>query len=717
LFGSIFGFYTDILSSYNKNLETTKNKINGIEYLKKLHKLSFSTISYYENNNEEVLHNNNEEVLQNNLESLQADINNIYDFQKMYPKFINPVFNKHLKSLKQSIVNRNTDATDYFDFLDYINHENYIAGNRAELLFINDKKRYLLGTLLTHYLPEFHISLGISDNILDMYAKNGYINDTTKNMYIEQNKLVFLSSEEVGNIINLLDEYSDTKHLAAIIKKIDNVLEQLNKRGSIFSNNTNNNLDIYQKTTHKLLYLSEELNTKNTELLENILKQDEKYFSDKLIFYRFLLIFIFFLVTSLFIYFFYIFNLSVKKDSKLKQLNVSLMQKIKELDAAKEIAVTANKTKSKFLSSMSHELRTPLNAVLGFAQILKYDDMLDDEQQDSVQEILQAGALLLELINEILDLAKIESGKINLSLEPVELTPLVDECFKLINPMAKKHGISISYNDINDHFIRADRIRLKQVLLNLLSNAIKYNREQGTVVLDASPFTGKNNKNKIQITITDTGKGIAKEDLNELFQPFNRLNAESSGIEGTGIGLSITRNLVEIMGGRINVDSELNIGSRFCVEFPVEKYSGYEQEHDTDEDVIKNPPIAKVLQHTILYIEDNPANLKLVSRILAGQADINLITAHEANLGLKLASTHRPELILLDINMPIMDGYQVLSVLKLDEQLKGIPVIAVTANAMPKDIERGKAAGFSDYLTKPINIEKFISMLNYYLKK
>jgi signal transduction histidine kinase/ActR/RegA family two-component response regulator len=393
------------------------------------------------------------------------------------------------------------------------------------------------------------------------------------------------------------------------------------------------------------------------------------------------------------------------------RLRLAAVEKEKTLALAKEEAEEASRAKSEFLSSMSHELRTPMNAILGFAQILEFDKVLAEDQQDSVHEILKAGYHLLDLINEVLDLAKIESGHIDLLLEPVKLSALVEECFSLVTPVADNRGISLRYADVNGYTVRADKTRLKQVLLNLLSNAIKYNREQGSVRLEVETV----NENELRISISDTGNGIAEEQFEGLFQPFNRLNAEGSEIEGTGIGLAITRNLVEMMGGRIGVDSEQGLGSSFWVELPQESFEDPVGQDISEEYSVDNTAEVAGHQHTVLYIEDNPANLKLVSQILAKRQHINLITAHEPKLGLELASTHRPELILLDINMPRMDGYQVLSVLQSDERLKHIPVVAITANAMPQDIERSKNSGFADYLSKPLDVSIFLDVVEKHL--
>ncbi len=374
---------------------------------------------------------------------------------------------------------------------------------------------------------------------------------------------------------------------------------------------------------------------------------------------------------------------------------------------AREEAERASHAKSEFLSSMSHELRTPMNAILGFAQILEYDEVLGEEQQDSVHEILTAGNHLLDLINDVLDLAKIESGKINLSLEPVCLSELWEECLTLIKPLAEREGIELGHAELSGYCVRADRIRLKQALINLLSNAIKYNREHGAVELQAEAVDDA----VLRIVVADTGKGIAEEKLDKLFLPFDRLGAEGGEVEGTGIGLTITRRLVEMMGGEIGVESQPGVGSRFWITLPLEA-SALPAHQGGEEDGARRGNVDTSRQHKVLYIEDNPANLKLVSQLLAKRDHINLLTAHEPELGLECARVHRPDLILLDINMPGMDGYQVLSVLQSVPNLKSVPVVAITANAMPRDIERGKAAGFTDYLVKPLDIPRFLEVVD-----
>ncbi len=382
-----------------------------------------------------------------------------------------------------------------------------------------------------------------------------------------------------------------------------------------------------------------------------------------------------------------------------------------ELERAKAAAEKANLAKSDFLSSMSHELRSPLNAILGFAQLLISDTPPPTPSQTaSVDQILHAGWYLLELINEILDLAQIESGKLALSLEPTSLSEVMSECQAMIEPQGQKRGIGMAFPQFDlPCFVDADRTRLKQVIINLLSNAIKYNRSNGSVVVDVDC---PREADRVRISVRDTGAGLRPEMIKQLFQSFNRLGRETTSEEGTGIGLVMSKRLVEMMGGSIGVDSTVGQGTVFWFDLnAAQRPTLAADRHGSS--AITSPQIPEGARlRTLLYVEDNPANLNLVEQLIKRRPDIRLLSARDGNLGVQLARAHRPDVILMDINLPGISGIEALRILREDLVTRHIPVVALSANAMPRDIEKGLVAGFFRYLTKPIKVNEFMDTLD-----
>jgi PAS domain S-box-containing protein len=385
-----------------------------------------------------------------------------------------------------------------------------------------------------------------------------------------------------------------------------------------------------------------------------------------------------------------------------------------ELNLAMAAAHQANRAKSDFLASMSHELRTPLNAILGFAQLMESGTPAPTPQQKrNLDRILKAGWYLLELINEILDLALIESGKLILSHEPVSLEEVMRECHLMIEPQASSRGIGMSFPHFEAPcFVEADRTRIKQVLINLLFNAVKYNRPNGTVEVTYALRAN----NSIRICVRDSGAGLTPAQVIQLFQPFNRLGRDTGPEEGTGIGLVVTKRLVEHMGGSIGVESTPGDGSVFWFEMVLASAPQFASGRDGAA-VLAVPqlPDGKPL-HTLLYVEDNPANLELVEELIARRPDLRLLSAADAETGIALARAYLPEVILMDLNLPGMSGIQAMKTLRADPATAHIPVVALSANAMPRDIERSLEAGFFSYVTKPIKVVQFMDIIDMALK-
>jgi signal transduction histidine kinase/CheY-like chemotaxis protein len=386
-----------------------------------------------------------------------------------------------------------------------------------------------------------------------------------------------------------------------------------------------------------------------------------------------------------------------------------------KLIEAKVAAEIANNAKSDFLSSMSHELRTPLHAILGFAQLIDLaSPPPTPAQKRSIDQVLKAGWHLLGLINEVLDLALIESGKLSLSMEPVALAEVLRDCEAMVEPEAQKQGISVAFAPFEAGCsVDADPTRVKQVIINLLSNAIKYNKPGGAVCVTCAPSPPES----MRISVRDTGQGLAPGQLAQLFQPFNRLGQKVPGEEGTGIGLVVCKRLVDAMNGRIGVDSTVGQGSVFWVELKLTteaQAAGYAAEPTglvQEAQVLGEAPL-----HTLLYVEDNPANLLLVEEILLRRSDIHLLSARNANQGIRLARSFLPDVILMDVNLPDISGSSALKILAEDPATAHIPVLALSADANPGDIEKGLAAGFFRYLSKPIKVNEFMKTLDVALR-
>jgi PAS domain S-box-containing protein len=404
--------------------------------------------------------------------------------------------------------------------------------------------------------------------------------------------------------------------------------------------------------------------------------------------------------------------IAIRADMTQRQLLDQTLQETNiELARATSVAEKANLAKSEFLSSMSHELRSPLNAILGFTQLLESGSPPPSPNQKlKIDQILRAGWYLLDLIDEILDLALIESGKLSLAMESISLPEVLLDCQGMIEPQAQKSGTRIYFPQIDGPcFVRADRTRLKQVIVNLLSNAIKYNRAGAAVEVSGSA----NPAGLFRISVQDGGEGLSPEKIAQLFQPFNRLGQETGKVQGTGIGLVVCKRLIELMGGEIGVHSTPSVGSVFWVELRQTSAPQVTGALETPASLAhQGHAPADAALRTLLYVEDNPANVEFVAQLIELRPNLRLLSAQDGQQGVAMARNLRPQVILMDINLPGISGFEALKILRADPVTAQIPVLALSANAMPHDIEKGLAAGFFRYITKPIKINPFMEVLD-----
>ncbi len=506
-------------------------------------------------------------------------------------------------------------------------------------------------------------------------------------------------TDRVSSEIDILSEYADANSDNHVLISIVRHMRLLQMRGddisstmtSLMSSGVTGSIDALLK-----LYHTELINVQDRVKAANIILS----------------------VVAITLLFMIAFAVSrIFRDRKsLLNLTQSLENRVKERTADLELAMieaeSASESKSQFLASMSHELRTPLNSIIGFGKMLElnHEEPLSPDQKIAVGHIKNGGAHLLSLVDEVLDLSKIEARELELSVEHVHPAHVFGDCLELVRGLADSKNVSLGALMESDNCVLADYGRLKQVLLNLLSNAVKYNRDGGSVNFGCEALSD----DTVRISVSDSGNGIPNENLSEMFTPFNRLGMEASQIEGTGIGLTISKRLIEEMGGRIGCESEVGIGSTFWLELPRSHGNALAQPVATRETQHRVNPLLQSGSVTgdILYVEDNPANRDLMKMILGRMGNLTLHIAHTAEIGIVMAEEVHPDLILMDINLPGMSGTKALSVLRQNENTKDIPVVAASANALPHDIRTAMESGFDGYITKPFDIPVMITTIS-----
>ncbi len=566
--GSIWSFYIDILSRYNINLASTTNKINGVDYLKLLHTLS-TDVTIYQGY---IAVNDNPKDKSQRKQSIVENIQKIYTLQKQYPI----LYNKDLAIYLEQLEDSKMSYYDYYDFLDYINHENYIVGNKSEILFSQDKERYFLGTLITHYLPEFFISIGIVHNLLEELTLYKNIDKAKKNIFIEHHKLVYLSCNELENIINLLSEYDNTKEFLILIENIKSRLKQLKDISgiSIISNYSQNNMEIYLKKIHEIAKTAEQLNDKNTILLEALLKNDKQYITNKIRFYQLLLIFLILLVTIIIFHFFRIFTSNIKKDKELKTLNSSLQERV---------LVEVNKNRQKdqqllqqsrfaqmgeMISMISHQWRQPLSAISATSASIELKARLNKLDNDTAQ--LQAHNIsnfaqhLSRTIDDFRNFFKPNKKKRKTTYDEVikSVLGIVETSLTNKNIRLTKeldcHNIFMSYPN-----------ELQQVILNLIKNAedVLLEKEIKNAYIKIKTYQ---QKDKYILEVSDNGGGIPEGMIEKIFDPYFSTKTKK---EGTGLGLYMSKMIIEEhCDGKINV---LNTNEGALLKIEIKSYEDF----------------------------------------------------------------------------------------------------------------------------------------------
>jgi len=800
IIGTIFYFYFSITNQYKNRLKFTKYETRGVTYLKSIFNITLNVASGLEFYNK------------NLRDTVLKDIKTIYALQDEYPEFKYKLLNKHLELLKDP----DNNEMYYYEFLNFVNHENYRIGDVSGLLFESDRKMYFLNALLTHYMAEYLVSLHISHNLAEEFLHEGKLSKEKKNLFVEQTKLIYLSSEEVSAIIEMLKPYEDTNTLRQLMKNILSKIDELSKNTEYILHWELNKeeLEEYLEISHYAIGLSYQLNEENINIIEASLTKRESLLENKLATYKFLLFAIIFLITIISLYFHRIFSENFKKDEEIKLMHNTLndlvlftktdidgkityvsnafeklcgysrneligntfkvishedmdqtifnnlwetiiskkqwIGEIKnrhkdgsnywiettikpELDEKnrvkgfisysenitnkKELEVEKIKTqnaldfKTKFFSNLSHEIRTPLNAIIGLSTLIKKEN-LSDKVKDFMNKIESASDILLGVINDVLDISKIESGKMTIEKTTLDVKKTAHNIENIVSFKAKEKGINIDIDFVNIANSKrlGDPLRISQVLTNLLNNAIKFT-SKGSVTMRIEAL----NDGFIRFDIIDTGIGLKEEQIKTLFQEYSQADVSTSReYGGTGLGLSICKNLVELMGGEIWVTSNFGEGSTFSFQIPLEVENKNIIVDDNNTNIEKVITEINTLEDVkILIAEDNKTNRMILEMIL-DESKLILDFAEDGEIAVEKFKSNSYDLILMDINMPQMDGYEATK--NIRELNQSIYIVGLSGNAEEKEIDKAFKSGMNDYLTKPIKEEKLYKILYKYLK-
>lgn len=796
-------------SREHNHLLFTNSELAGVDYLKGLYKLSISLALY-----KEALEIHEDKKTQFILKNdMINDINFIHLLLQKYPQFTN----KELQEKLSRLSNDQVDDNEYYDFLDYINQENYRIGDTSKLLFEEDRKLYFLGTLLTHYLPEYLVSFIIVHNKIEEFQHNPIFTDEQKKHFTEQNKLINLSLEELSSIISLLDPYPETAKLSSLISEIQIMRDKLHKHTVFLKNwkKDTKEIETYLSITYQILSLSFQLNEESTRLLEVALLDRKRSLEIKIYYQQLGLLFLIVLITISAYYFYKSYQSNLKKDDEIKKMNNTLDKSViysrtdkkgnithvstalleltgyskdeligkkhnifrhpdmkdevfadlwqtilkkqtwegelknlckdsssywakviitvdcddrgeiigfdayreeisdkKALEKEKQKTQKALEVKSMFLSNMSHEIRTPLNGVIGLTYLTLETD-LNEKQKDLLTKIKSSSYHLLGVINDILDISKIESGKMTIEKVPFNLKESVDNISHMLAPKVTEQGIdfNINYVNLSSYKFLGDALRISQILTNLLSNAIKFT-ERGSVTLRIQQMDSQ----LIKFEVQDTGIGLKEAEKQEMFKEFQQADMSTSRkYGGTGLGLAITKNLVELMDGNVWIESEYGVGSTFIFQIPLEVASNEEDPKDIltqDIDTLKEQ-LCSIKEASILVAEDNKMN-QLIIEMALEDCKIKIDFALDGKIALEMFKQHNYALILMDIQMPNMNGYDAAKAIrKIDSK---IPIIALSANVMKEDVQKSLASGMNEHLGKPIEFDKLYSTLLNYLK-